>query len=425
MRMSSSKLVSSIAASAVLTGLAGAALAQPTNPPVYSTTVVDAVTGDNAFMFGQFRYWDVDPGADSYQNDIYERPTAQGFQPVGGRYAVNEYLAYIDIELARFGFDDRFVYVQIDLVGRDKRTQDGVNTIEGLQGRYGVRFGTNADGRNSIYLIADQPESAAIPNTAWTLAKTEGFRDTDQDVGGRGGPIHGRLGPSGLTVTKVDNHLEEQGLNGYDEQFIQTDGLLLNGQIPVLWQRVNPSDNTIVELALDYVAAGLRRADLEAITYLHFEAQTGSVADPSLGLWNDKFTAIEAGSPNPGIGSDNEFGTQGTGAISGVDTVRAGSVTPPPPPAETGACCIGSVCSTLTAGDCAAAGGAFAGVGTTCLPASCCRADFDGNGVLNIADIFGFITAYFAGSPTADWDGNGTLEIADLFMFITTYFVGC
>jgi len=413
-----------IAAAAALGMPINSSQAQPVNP-VYTTTVVDSTTGDNEFIFGSFRYWDVDAGSDSYQTDLYERPTAQGFQPVNGRYAVNEYLAYIDIERAQFGFDERFMYVQIDVVGRDKRTQDGVNTIEGLQGRYGVRFGANPDGRNSIYLIADQPESASIPNTAWTLAKTEGFRDTDMDVGGRGGPIHGQPGPSGLSVTKVDNLLEEYGLNGYDEQFIQTDGLLLNGQIPVLWQRVNPMDNTVVELALDYVAAGLSRADLEAITYLHFEAQTGDLADPQLGLWNDKFTGIEAGSPNPGIGTDNEFGTQGLGSINGVDTVRAGTITPPPPPPELGACCVGQVCTLVVAADCGAVGGIFAGVGTACESATCCAADFDGNGVLAIADVFAYLGAFFAGDLSADRDGNGVVEITDIFQYLIEYFAGC
>lgn len=402
------------------------ALAQP-GTPVYSTHITDATTGDNAFIAGGFRYWTVDAGADSYQNDFYERPCAQGFQFIGTRYAINEYFAYIDIERASFGFDDRFMYVRIDVVGRDKRTQDGVNTIEGLAGRYAVRFGADPDGRNSTYLIADQPEFAAIVNTQWTLNKTEGFRDTDRDVGGRGGPIHGRSGPSGLNVTKVDNPLEEYGLNGYDQILIQTDGVTANGQVPALWQRVNPNDNTVVELALDYTVVGLTRADLEAIRYLHFEAQLGEVADPQLGLWNDKFTGIEAGSPNPGIGTDNEFGTQGTGSISGVDTVRAASVTPPPPPPPptSGACCVGSTCSQLEAAACSTAGGEFGGVGTVCTAASCCVSDFDGNGTITVGDVFAYLNAFFASDPAADVNGDGVVSAQDLFAFLIAFFAGC
>lgn len=401
---------------------AGQAAAQPVTP-VYSTTVQDASTSDNAFMFGGFRYWTIDAGADSYQNDVYERPTAQGFQLIGSQYAVNEYLAYIDITEARFGFDNRYLYASIKVAGRTKQTQDGVNTIEGLKGRYGVRFGADPDGRNSTYLIADQAESASIPNTAWTLAKTEGFRDTDQDVGGRGGPIHGQGGPSGLNVTKIDNIVEEFGLNGYDQQIISTDGLTVAGQFPVLWQRVNPTDNTVVEIALEYARVGLTRADLEAITYLHFEAQTGSVADPQLGLWNDQFTGIEAGSPNLGIGTDNEFGTQGLGAISEVDTVRTTPVVTPPP--DSGACCTGTACSITTASGCAAAGQIFRGVGVACSPLACCTADFDSSGVLDIMDVFGYLTEFFSSGPRADFNADGRLDIADVFGYLTAYFAGC
>jgi hypothetical protein len=409
-------------------GTCSPAAAQPTGTPVYTTNVTDAVTGANQFASGGFRFWTVTPGADSYQSDIYERPTAQGFQPVAGRYAVNEYLAYIDIESASFGFDDRFVYARINLVGRDKRTQDGVNTVEGLQGRYGFRFGTDPDGRNSYYIIADQPESASVLNTRWTLAKTEGFRDTDRDVGGRGGPIHGQPGPSGLSVTKTDNILEEAGLNGYDQQFISTDGLLVNGQRPVLWQRVSPADNTVVEIALDYVRAGIPRATLESIAYLHFEAQTGDLADPQFGLWNDQFTGIEAGSPNRGVGTDNEFGTQGLGAISGVDTVRAtfAAPPPPPPPAGSGACCAAGFCQVVTATQCAALGGAvYRGDNTVCGPVTCCAADFDTSGALSIDDIFAFLNAWFAVSPRADFNADGALSVDDIFAFISVFFAGC
>lgn len=413
------------ALAACLALAAGAAThAQPTAAPTYSVTVNDAVTGDNAFQFGGFRYWTVDTGADSYQNDIYERPAAQGFQPINGLYAVNEYISYVDIEQARFGYDNRFVYVSINVVGLTKQTQDGVNTIEGLQGRYGFRFGADADGRNSYYFIADQPQTAAINNRVWTRAKTEGYRDTDMDVGGRGGPIHGNPGPSGISVTKTDNILEEQGLNGYDQQIVQTDGVTVNGQRPVLWQRVSPTDNTVVEIALDYVTLGLTRAQLDAIQYLHFEAQLGDLADPQFGLWNDQFTGIEAGSPNPGIGTDNEFGTQGTGAISGVDTVRS-TLTPPPPPPGQGACCTGAACTITAPADCAAAGQRFLGLNSVCTPSVCCPADFNGNGVIGVDDLFAFFTAYFAQDIRADFDASGTLTVQDVFAFINAFFQGC
>jgi hypothetical protein len=52
-----------------------------TPAPLYTATFADALTADNAIT-GQDgkRYWTVDDGADSYQNDFYERPTAQTYQ---------------------------------------------------------------------------------------------------------------------------------------------------------------------------------------------------------------------------------------------------------------------------------------------------------------------------------------------------------
>ncbi|MCU0689030.1 MAG: hypothetical protein MUE97_04735 [Phycisphaerales bacterium] len=398
-----------------LTGLlalaAGSTVAQAQTPaptsapttPVYTSTFNDAVTADNALVVAGTRFYSVDAGADSYQNDIYERPIAQGFNLVGTQYVASEYFAYIDITQAKFGFDNRFIYVAIDLAGLDKRTADGVNTIEGLQARYGFRFGLNADGRNSYYIQVDQPQQASLPNTLWTLQKTEAYRDTDQDVGGRGGPIHGNPGPSGLTVTKVANILEEQGLNGWDQQVIQSDGLTTIGLFPALWQRVSPTDNTVVEIALDYTRLGLTRANIESIAYLHFEAQTGDLANPGYGLWNDQFTGIEAGSPNLGIGTDNEFGTQGLGAISGVDSLR-GTLTiapPPPPPA-----CLADI----------------AGANQSTVP----------DGVLTSDDVIRFIGWYFGNDTRADIAGinqsstpDGQLTADDIIRFITLYFAGC
>lgn len=63
-----------------------------------------------------------------------------------------------------------------------------------------------------------------------------------------------------------------------------------------------------------------------------------------------------------------------------------------------------------------------------------CTADFDGNGIASIDDLFLYFTAYFSGctgqaaSPcfgrTADVNGGG-LAIDDLFLFINLYFTGC
>ncbi|MEM0982375.1 MAG: GC-type dockerin domain-anchored protein [Planctomycetota bacterium] len=49
--------------------------------------------------------------------------------------------------------------------------------------------------------------------------------------------------------------------------------------------------------------------------------------------------------------------------------------------------------------------------------------DFDGNGVVNISDLFAFINAFTMTppDPNADFDGNGVINISDLFAFIQAF----
>lgn len=61
-----------------------------------------------------------------------------------------------------------------------------------------------------------------------------------------------------------------------------------------------------------------------------------------------------------------------------------------------------------------------AGLGDTAPP---CRADFDGNGTLDSADFYAFLSAFFAGD--ADFDRNGTTDSADFFEFVGAFMAGC
>lgn len=54
-----------------------------------------------------------------------------------------------------------------------------------------------------------------------------------------------------------------------------------------------------------------------------------------------------------------------------------------------------------------------------------CAADFNGNGTLEVADIFAFLNAWFAGSPAANFDGINGLQVADIFAFLNAWFAGC
>lgn len=301
----------------LLTAAAGAAAAQSLNP-VYIRSWKDCRTDNNQFVGGDgIFYWDVDRNCDIYQQDRYERPMTQTFYSTVGRYGAVEYFEYLDITNVRAGFDSTYLYVEIDLAGRDHLTSDGTVIPMGMVERYGFRISTNRDGRNGILVVTDQPEL----KNGFTFGSTGTFiyRDTDADVGGAADS-----GPTGLTVTKTDNPDEEDGLNGYDE-VVASDGTLSDGPT-VLWSRVSPTDNTKVELALNYGALGFTSNNLQRLRYFHVEAIKGGPKDPQNYLWNDKYTNVEAGSPNPGSGGLSEFGTNGLQNIYEVDTAKAGAI---------------------------------------------------------------------------------------------------
>jgi len=57
--------------------------------------------------------------------------------------------------------------------------------------------------------------------------------------------------------------------------------------------------------------------------------------------------------------------------------------------------------------------------------APACAADFDGNGLVQVPDIFAFLSAWFAQGPGADFDGNGQVQVPDIFAFLSAWFAGC
>ncbi|MEQ9096393.1 MAG: S8 family serine peptidase [Phycisphaerales bacterium] len=54
-----------------------------------------------------------------------------------------------------------------------------------------------------------------------------------------------------------------------------------------------------------------------------------------------------------------------------------------------------------------------------------CRADFDGNGVLDIFDFLAFQNAFASGDLAADFDGDGVLNIFDFLAFQNEFAAGC
>jgi probable HAF family extracellular repeat protein len=54
-----------------------------------------------------------------------------------------------------------------------------------------------------------------------------------------------------------------------------------------------------------------------------------------------------------------------------------------------------------------------------------CPADFNGNGVLSVADVFAYLNEWFAGAAETDVDGVCSLSVADIFYFLNLWFAGC
>jgi len=54
-----------------------------------------------------------------------------------------------------------------------------------------------------------------------------------------------------------------------------------------------------------------------------------------------------------------------------------------------------------------------------------CRADSNGDGLLNETDVFAFLNMYFAANPGADVNSSGGVSVQDLFDFVSLYLAGC
>jgi hypothetical protein len=114
--------------------------------------------------------------------------------------------------------------------------------------------------------------------------------------------------------------------------------------------------------------------------------------------------------------------SDGQGAVgSGVGVFSVGNVT--------GACCYGTTCLVTNQNTCTATGGSWLGVGAVCgavgNPTSCCPANFDGVGGVQVPDIFAFLSAWFAGDPAANIDGANGVGVPDIFAFLSLWFAGC
>lgn len=61
----------------------------------------------------------------------------------------------------------------------------------------------------------------------------------------------------------------------------------------------------------------------------------------------------------------------------------------------------------------------------TSFPGSRGCLDVDGNLIVNVADIFAFLTRWFATDPRADYDGLNGVTVQDIFAYLSAWFLGC
>ena len=272
----------------------------------FIATYTDARTDDNQYESGGKQYWSIDADADRYQNEYYERPTAQTFTETSTDvFGASQYFANLDITTARAGYDSQFMYVEINLVGNYFHKDDDTKDYEGLKYEYGFRFSDDADGANGYYMYGEfaNPDS----QVAWTNLKTKGSKDTNGDIGGL-------WASGGLNVTKDDGDWQDDGYNSD----IINDGKLLSNDQEVLFIRM--VDPNTVQFALDYGELDLNTAYIEGIQYLDMQAISGDPQDPRNYFWNDKYTSAQAGSP---------YSTLGLGNVYELDTVRGGQIPEP------------------------------------------------------------------------------------------------
>ena len=334
--------------------------------PSFTSVFEDATTGDNQFQLGNGDFgWFINSGADNYGQDVYERPVIQQFRDLTIDSAAGDdaellanvgndvfgttgssvnYFEYIDIERARFGFDNQFMYFRIELFGEQKVGSDGSVTDDFGEGTfYRVRLGEDPDGAFSVMLSgelqADYQKSENQGNTTDmfndnNLKAAKVFEDVDGDVGG----------PGGIAVTNEN----PGGLNGFSLPTVD-DGVLKepDSGTEILYTR-KVIGEPWVEFAFNYAEYNAQRGTnldpTDGLPYLVFEANRGTKDNQNY-LWNDKYTLDEAGSPYVDVGgvqgsdpfanigncssTDGDFPCNQTENVYELDTLTAGVSTPP------------------------------------------------------------------------------------------------
>src|SRR5258706_7983845 len=150
--------------------------------PIYTRVRADDVTGDNAGVVvggtsancpATAPCLIADPGADSYLNDEFERPTGQGSA------AVN-YLPSLDITNAQTGLDANWVFYRINLYGVQPGSTPNAPTS--LPHYYGVEVNDDLDVVGDFIVQINQPSLNV--GTNWGTTGLEVRSDANNTMGG-------------------------------------------------------------------------------------------------------------------------------------------------------------------------------------------------------------------------------------------------
>jgi hypothetical protein len=249
---------------------AGTQFSFATIDPSYSVTFYDATTNLNTGDDGS-PYWWISGGADDYNLDLYERPTAQTLEKVGVKYVAREYFENLDIVQVQAGYDAEYMYIGMEMVGLNKLNGSPEPEVEGLVYRYQVRLGNNATPNRApaggLLLEVDQPSGKSNP-TDFNGDKAFIYWDENGDVSG----------PIGV------NTPAEKGGDGYETKYDSNGNLLTR------------TNGNMVEFAFNYTAYGYTETDLLNLLYLAFSTDKGMNGSSKF-LWNDQYTLTEAGTP--------------------------------------------------------------------------------------------------------------------------------
>jgi hypothetical protein len=187
---------------------------------------------------------------DAFIANLYERPFTR---------ETMDYLSYLDITRAQFGYTEPFFYVTIFLQEAPP---------QGVEARYGIEIDASQDGRGEWLVMGKLPQYSA-----WTTEGVQVWHDSNGDVGGA---VPLRMEPYDPIRDGYDELLFDEG-QGEDAD--------------MAWIRRDPDHADRIQVAF--------KATLiePQITFLWLVWSDAQIYRPEWMDYNDHFTPEEAGSP--------------------------------------------------------------------------------------------------------------------------------